>query len=215
VRSPWDVYVSYYFFQRELLSEARARLAAMSSSELEAWSAAGNDPLNGVDVLFEEISAGGTLDFASTTRRILDLSVDDRLLQPVLDKMPAALDRRGRCTPVQATGFRGMNVRAEDLASIQGTGEGLYSFLFRHLYGDGQGVDFLRAETLREDLLGYLSKKRVDITPEMEQFVRGSARVNASHHGPCSSYYDRELRELVQERDFGLVQRFGYEGSVQ
>lgn len=210
VRNPWDAYVSYYSFQLELLANARARSAGMSQRELEAWTAAGNDPLNGIDVLFDEMSEGGSLGFAATTRRILALGVDDALLDGLLDKMPTTFDRRGRCTPLQTRGFRGMNVRAVDLATIRGTGEGLFSFLFRHIYGDTQGIHFLRMESLREDLLGYLRAERVEVTPEMQRFVRGSDRVNTSYHRPFASYYDKELVALVRERDGKLAQQFGY-----
>ncbi|CAN5117642.1 hypothetical protein BH18ACT4_BH18ACT4_11250 [soil metagenome] len=215
VRNPWDVYVSYYFFQLALLENARARNAAMSAEELEAWIAAGNDPLNGIDVVFEELSEGGSLDFATTTRRLLDLGVDDALLDRVLELMPTTLDRRGRSTPPQTRDFRGMNVRADDLATIRGTGEGFYSFLFRHLFGDGtagdaDGAHFLRTESLRDDLLDYLSLRGVAVTPEMESFVRRSERVNTSQHKPSTSYYDPQLGGLVRERDGGLVKHFGY-----
>jgi hypothetical protein len=210
VRNPWDVYVSYYFFQLELLEKARERNAMMSPRELEAWTAAGNDPFNGVDVLFEEMSKGGSLSFSATTRRILQLGVDSALLDQLLDKMPTTFDRRGRSTPPQVEGFRGMNVRADDLTTIRSTGQGLYSFLFRHLYGNARDIHFLRMESLREDLLAYLSIQGIKVTSEMESFVRRSDRVNTSRHRPYASYYDQELAALVRKRDSGTAQLFGY-----
>src|SRR5262249_26814616 len=114
VRNPWDFYVSYYFFQLGLLEQARDRNARMSSRELEAWSAAGNDPFNGIDVLFAELSDGGSLGFAATTHRLLRLGVDDGSLDLILGRMPTTRDRRGRSTPPQVDGFRGMNVRADE-----------------------------------------------------------------------------------------------------
>jgi hypothetical protein len=211
VRNPWDFYVSYYFFQAALLEAARARISAMSRRELEDWTNAGNDPFNGVDVLFDELSEGGSLGFERTTRRILRLGQDDRLLDQLLGKMPVTLDRRGRRTPPQREGFRGMNVRADDLAAIRGTGEGLYTFLFRHLHGDDpRGVHFLKMESLREDLLAYLRARSSTVTSEMVSFVRGAEPVNTSRHRPYPSYYDEELAALVRDRDGGLAERFGY-----
>jgi len=210
VRNPWDFYVSYYFFQAEVLAAARRRTGAMSPRDLNDWIEAGNDPLNGVDVLFEELSDAGSLDFASTTRSILRLGTDDRLLDRILDIMPVALDRRDRSATIQAEGFRGMNVRASDLAGIRGTGVGLYTFLFRHLYGDAQNVDFLRMEHLREDLLDYLRQRGVPVTAEMKRFVRDADPVNMSRHGPYPMYYNAALASLVQERDGSLAVRFGY-----
>jgi hypothetical protein len=142
VRNPWDFYVSYYVFQIDVLTDARRRTAAMSAAELTAWMAEGNDPLNGVDVLFEEASSAGRADFATTTRALLRLGTDDRLLDRILRLMPVTLDRRDRSAACQREGFRGMNVRAGDLADIRGTGAGLYTFLFRHLYTEPRDPTF-------------------------------------------------------------------------
>jgi hypothetical protein len=210
VRNPWEVYVSYYFFQQELLHDARRRLERMSSQEVDDLVAAGNDPLNGVDVLFQYVSDGGSLGFGETVSRMLRLGVDDDLLDDLLELMPTRFDRRGRSTPRQVHGFRGMNVRARDLATIRGTGEGLYSFLFRHMYGDGEGVELLRQERLREGLLAYVAARGVELTPDMEAYVRESSPANTSRHGPVATYYDAELAELVGERDQPLVERFHY-----
>lgn len=211
VRNPWDFYISYYCFQLELLERTRKQHAAMSPRELELWSAQGNDPLNGIDVLFEELSEGGSLGFAATTHRMLQLGIDDALLDGLLEKMPTMLDRRGRCTPLQVEGFRGMNVRASDLMAIRGTGRGIYSFLFRHLYDNVQGIHFLRMESLRENLLAYLHTLDVDVTPEMESFVLMADRVNTSQHGPYVSHYDHQLAAQVEERDGELTQLFKYQ----
>jgi hypothetical protein len=210
VRNPWDFYVSYHVFQAEVLDAARRHTAAMSAPELAAWTAAGNDPLNGVDVLFEELSDRGSADFATTTRALLRLGTDDRLLDRILGLMPVELDRRDRSVAIQKEGFRGMNVRAGDLADIRGTGAGLYTFLFRHLYGPARDVEFLRMERLREDLLDYLRRRGVPVTGEMERFARDAAPVNTSRHDPYPGYYDAALASLVRERDGGLAERFGY-----
>jgi hypothetical protein len=227
VRDPWSFYVSYYWFQKEVLASARERVAALPAPELAAWTAAGNDPFNGVDALFEEASDGGVLGFAATTRRLLDLGTDDRLLDRVLAALPVAFDRRHRSAPVQRDGFRGMNVRAADLAAVRGTGAGLFTFLFRHMYAgvtersgsaasraSGPGTfaepEFLRLERLREDLPAYLERRGVPVTGPMTRFLRDAGPVNASRHDPYPRYYDAALAALVAERDGGLADRFGY-----
>jgi hypothetical protein len=211
VRNPWDFYVSYYHFQAGLLAAAKERNAARSDAETAAFIAAGNDPLNGIDVVYLVASDDGRLGFAETTRNLLSIGTDEALLDRMLADMPTRLNMRGRDTPVQVgDGFRGMNVRAEDLASTRGTGEGLFSFLYRHMYGDGSGIDFLKMETLRADLLGWMRGRDIPVTNEMETFVRGGERVNTSRHDRSATYYDADLSSLVGERDASLVTRFGY-----
>jgi hypothetical protein len=210
VRNPWDFYVSYYAFQSELLADARRRADAMSGPEIAASAAAGRDIFNGVDVLFDEASRAGTGDFASVTRTLLRLGTDDVLLDHVQARMPTELDRRDRAGPIQAEGFRGMNVRARDLARIRGTGDGLYTFLFRHLYGDARDVTFLRMESLRSDLLEYLVQVGVPVCADMRGFLRDGEPVNVSRHEPYPEYYDGALAALVQERDGEVARRFDY-----
>jgi hypothetical protein len=211
VRNPWDWYVSYYSFQQQLLTAARQHLASMSPSELARYESAGNDPLNGVDVLFEQLSHGGADDFADTTRSILGLGEDERLLDSVLEELPDRLDRRGRSTPIQATGFRGMNLRAEDLRPIRSTGVGLCSFLVAHLYSGGPAIHLLRFENLRDDLLRSLETVGVQITRQMRDWVLHAQPVNASRHRPYPHYYDAGLAELVRVRDQSVIDRFDYE----
>jgi hypothetical protein len=209
VRNPWDFYVSYYAFQSDVLTQARRRTNEMSARELAAWTDAGNDPLNGVDVLFSELSQGGTRDFASVTHGLLRLGCDSVLLDRLLDRMPVEFDRRDRSGPRQVDGFRGMNVRAVDLARIRDTGVGLFTFLFRHLYG-GEDATFLPVERLREDLPEYLAGCGVAVTVPMQRYLREADPVNVSRHGPYGGYYDSALAALVDEHDGDLARRFGY-----
>src|SRR5262245_35956998 len=210
VRNPWDAYVSYYVFQMGLVNRARERNEAMSAEQMGAFIAAGNDPWNGIDVIFEQLSEGASLGFAATTRRLLCLGADGGLLDRILDKMPPAYNLRGRDTPIQQDGFRGMNVRRQDLSTIRGTGEGLFSFLFRHMHEGGRDIHFLRMERLREDLLEWLRAMNIPVTPEMDHHIRQSERVNATSHQPYPTYYDADLARLVRERDAALIDRFGY-----
>jgi hypothetical protein len=135
VRNPWDFYVSYYAFQKTLIDSAKAKLAKLSAEEYELLVKSGVDPYNGIDILFEKLSNNGTLDFVETTTNLLKLSTTEDKLNSVLEFMPTELGRRGKSTPLQYEGFRGMNVTRDDLENIRDTSEGLYTFLFRRMYG--------------------------------------------------------------------------------
>jgi hypothetical protein len=90
--------------------------------------------------------------------------------------------------------------------ALRGRDDGLFSFLFKHMFSDrdGQifddGIEFLKMETLREDMPEYLRRIGVDVTPEMTDFIQKSEPVNASKHEHYSKYYDAELVEVVRAR---------------
>lgn len=211
VRNPWDFYVSYFFFQDGLVKGAAERARGWSEADVERMIAEGHDPRNGIDVLFDWASADGSRDFRETTRAILSLGRDGAALDDLLERMPVDLNRRGRSTPWEVgEGFRGMNVRAADLEKIRGTGRGLLSFLFHHLYDAAPSAQFLASETLRAGLVDWLRGVGVPVTPAMVEFVQRGERVNASKHDRSGAYYDADLAMLVAETDGEFARRFGY-----
>jgi hypothetical protein len=181
VRSPWSYYVSWYAFQSQ-----RPRPNA----------------------LFRSVSDDGALDFKASVRNLLDLGNDDVCLDRLLSVLPG---RYGE------SGF-GLNLPDFALAPIRGSGLGFYSFLFRYMYTPTTGSDSAsaidltigRCESLRADLLAFLRRSGVDVSPEMLEFVQSAPPRNASVHGDWRDYYDRELADLVAERDASVVERFGY-----
>jgi hypothetical protein len=222
VRNPWDFYVSYYFFQKGLLERAKERNAAMSPSEMKAFVAKGNDSLNGIDVLFTVLTDDGKLSFKEATRAIASLGDGGPAFDRLVEALPVGLNRRGYDTPVQADGFRGMNVLRKDLESARGRGEGLISFLFRHMFQDASGstvpgssdpggIRYLKMETLRDDVPEFLASVGISMTDEMIEFIQRSERVNASKHEHYSKYYDPELVEIVKRHDGPFADRFGYQ----
>ena len=211
VRNPWDFYVSYHAFQSGLLERARAANGARTAAELERLIDAGRDPWNGIDVLFEELSGRGALGFPDACRHYLSFTREAGLFDRVLERLPAAFDHRAHGEPVErGEGFRGMNLRRQDLAPFRGGSVGLYTVLFRHLFGAGEGVEFLRMETLREELLAWFERHGVAVSRELADFVRHAERVNTSAHAPYRTYYDAELAGLVARADGELIARFGY-----
>ena len=210
LRNPWDFYVSYHHFQLAVLKHNDARRAALGAEQARALIAAGHDLDNGLDVVFEALTRRGTSTFAAACRGYLGLLRDRHVFEEVLARLPDELDRRARGEPfARDDAFRGMNVRRADLRAARGQAGGLYTFLFHHMFGDGQGMDFLRLERLRDDLLGWFERREIPVSDAMATFIRSTDRVNASLHAPYRTCYDEALAELVRRTDDALIERFG------
>jgi len=153
------------------------------------------------NALFRCVSDDGTLDFKASVRNLLELGNDPMRLDRLLALLP---ERYGEA------GF-GLNLPAFALAPIRGSGLGFYSFLFRYMYTAPEAEPEIgRCEKLRDDLLEFFERHDVGITPELRDFVQGAPPRNASVHGDWRGYYDRELADLVSERDASVIERFGY-----
>jgi hypothetical protein len=153
------------------------------------------------NVLFRSVSDNGALDFRASVRNLLELGNDAQRLERLLAQLP---DRYGE-------GAFGLNLPDFALAPIAGSGLGFYSYLFRYMYS-APGLEPVvgTCENLRADLLAFLEGHGVEVSAELRDFVRTAAPRNASSHGDWRDYYDRELAELVAERDASVIERFGY-----
>lgn len=214
VRNPWDFYVSYHAFQSGLLERARAANRARTAAEIARLVDEGHDPWNGIDVVFEELSERRALGFADACRNYLSFTREAERFDRVLHRLPTALDHRAHGEPIErgerGERFRGMNLRRQDLAPFRGVEVGLYTVLFRHMFGSGQGVEFLRLEGLREELLAWFDRHGVAVSRELAEFVRHAERINTSEHAPYQTCYDAGLAGLVARADAELIARFGY-----
>lgn len=77
------------------------------------------------------------------------------------------------------------------------------------LDGRGDGVDMVRFESLRTELVRAFSAA----TPLPEQFRRcleEAAPANVSERGDYRAYYDPDLRRRVETADAPILERFGY-----
>ena len=148
--------------------------------------------------LFLTLSDGGQLSFSDTIRNMLDLGTGGTRL----DALIAAL-------PQHYTG-RGLNLPGPALEPIRASGLGFYSYLYRYLY-DGPGILFIRPmERLRDNLVPMLEGLGQPVSARMEQYIHTAPAVNASVHEAYVEYYDAALRDLVAERDAGLIKLYGY-----
>jgi hypothetical protein len=89
-----------------------------------------------------------------------------------------------------------------------------YSAIYWQMAGDGveEGrVEVGRSEDLVGDLVGFLERHDVPLSPEFEEKVRNHPRVGTGKRAQdYRSYYDDELRELVADKARGLIQAYGY-----
>jgi len=153
------------------------------------------------NALFRCVSDDGTLDFKASVRNLVGLGDDHARLDRLLGLLP---DRYGDA------GF-GLNLPAFALAPIRASGMGFYSFLFRYMY-TSPGVEpaIGRCENLRADLLAFFARVGAPVSGELREFVETAAPRNTSAHGDWRDYYDRELADLVAERDASVAEQFGY-----
>ena len=153
------------------------------------------------NALFRCVSDDGTLDFRASVRNLLLLGEDAPRLERLLALLPG---RYG------AQGF-GLNLPNFALAPIRGSGLGFYGFLFRYMYDDGASEPWIgRCETLRVDLVAFLERVGAPIGAELREFIGSAAPRNTSQHRDWREYYDRELAQLVAQRDASVIERFGY-----
>jgi len=89
-------------------------------------------------------------------------------------------------------------------------GEGPYTQFLRQMLGpELAGVQIGRVENLRDDLLRILGGI-VSLPAPMVEAIRAAPKVNVSKHAHYSTYYDADLRQLVEERDRPTLEYFGY-----
>lgn len=153
------------------------------------------------NALFRCVSDDGTLDFKASVRNMLLLGEDDARLDRLLAALPGAYATQGF----------GLNLPNFALAPIRGSGLGFYAFLYRYMYA-APGIDPVigRCESLRSDLLAFFERVGAPVSKELREFVDAAPARNTSAHGDWRGYYDRELADLVAERDAGVIERFGY-----
>jgi len=134
-------------------------------------------------------------------RNLVGLGDDEARLDRLLGLLP---DRYGDA------GF-GLNLPDFALAPIRASGLSFYSFLFRYMYSSA-GIEPVigRCENLRAELLAFFASVGAPVSDELREFIETAAPRNTSVHGDWREYYDRELADLVGERDASVIERFGY-----
>jgi hypothetical protein len=150
------------------------------------------------NVLFSVLSENDTLDFSGTIRNMLMLADDEGRIRRIAAGLPTAYVNRG------------LNLPGFALLPVRGTGLGFYSFLERHVHGNGARLHIGRMERLREELPRMLEEVGQPVTDTIARFIGQEPKRNTSMHDAYVDYYDSALRALVAERDGALIERMGY-----
>jgi hypothetical protein len=146
------------------------------------------------------VTENGKLDFIGTTRNALNLCVDEKRLDALIERLPDEVDYQKRNIP---------NITKEAMRRVRGTGVGYYTFRFNHLFGNAGDLFVCRLETLRQDLIRFFEGIG-KATDDLRDYVLCSDKMNTAEHLHYSTYYTPELAELVLIRDRSLIERFGY-----
>jgi len=101
--------------------------------------------------------------------------------------------------------------RSFDLQPFADSGVGPLTYFFRRTFEDDDHCSYLRFESLRSDLLGFLRELPLALPPAVEDAILRGPAVNASPRGHYRQYYDSALRREIAERDAELIRRFGYD----
>ncbi len=173
IRNPWDFYVSWYY---------------------HIW------PRDIGKPLFSWLTDDCKEQFEGAIRNALNLGVDNKRLDALIEKLPDTVDYRARNIP---------NITKDDLRKVRGTGVGYYTFRFNQLFGNADEVFFCRQERLRTDLIEFLEHVGA-ANDEVRSYVLESEKKNITEHKHYSEYYTPELAELVSIRDRPVIERFGY-----
>ena len=88
---------------------------------------------------------------------------------------------------------------------------GYYSLLIERMFGEeSDNLKLLRFERLATDFRNVMSELQVPEAGNILAALNQQPRKNSSARGHYAHYYDDELRDLVAEKEFSIVQRFEY-----
>ncbi len=155
--------------------------------------------------LFIVVSDGGKADFKTTVRNLLffgDDSAESRAYRSAL-------------ATVLPEGFgtdRGAGLTRNCIEGCNDPDRGYYSWLFERMLGGAESARLrvARFENLHSDFIAIMRRLGVAESDALEAALQTAEKKNASSHSHYSAYYDAELRELVAERERGLIDAYGY-----
>src|SRR5690242_7464545 len=154
--------------------------------------------------IFRGVSESGRAGFKDTIHNLLHLG------HPLHAAMREEIARE---LPETREGNLGSGITRRVMQGFIDPDAGYLTWLTRYMCfvgGSPAGLRMGRMEHLREDLLSLLEGYHDVLTPRLRESIATAPAVNASPRRDYREYYDAELRELVVERDWAIVESYGY-----
>jgi hypothetical protein len=155
--------------------------------------------------IFRVVSEQGRADFHDTIHNLLHLG------HPL---QAAMREEVAQSLPESREGNQGSGITRAVMRGFTDPDAGYLTWLTRYLCfvgGSPTGLRMGRMEQLREELPGLLESCGTTVTLELSQAIAEAPAVNASPRRDYRNYYDGELKELVAERDWAIIESYGYE----
>jgi hypothetical protein len=154
--------------------------------------------------IFRAVSEQGTADFHDTLHNLLHLG------HPLQSAMREEI---AQALPESREGNQGSGITRTTMRSFTDPDAGYLSWLTRYMCFSGGSPEGLRMghmENLREDLATLIESCGGSLGPGLAAAIATAPPVNASPRRDYREYYDQELRELVAERDWAIVESYNY-----
>lgn len=154
--------------------------------------------------IFRAVSDSGQLDFRQAIENLLRLG----------DTAHAAMRQRiaAELPETRENNF-GSGITRSVMETYAAPETGYLTWLVAYMCAiDGSlaGMHVGRMESLRYDLPRLLTECATPLSAELQAAIAATPAVNASPRRDYRGYYDPGLRALVEERDRGLIEAYGY-----
>lgn len=155
--------------------------------------------------LFIVVSDGGKADFKTTIQQLVKLGDDSAQSRAHRAALAAVL-------PSEFGTDRGAGLTSACIEGLREPNRGYYSWLFDRMLGAAESphLHVARFENLQEDFIAITRRLGVAESAAMEAALQATEKKNSSSHSHYSCYFDSELRELIAERERGLIETYGY-----
>lgn len=155
--------------------------------------------------LFVVVSDGGKADFKTTVKQLANLGDDSAQSRAYRAALAAVL-------PEEFGTDRGAGLTRACIEGLNDPNRGYYSWLFDRMLGGTESprLHVAKFENLQPDFINIMRRLGVAESAALEAALQTTEKKNSSSHSHYSHYYDAELRDLIAERERGLIETYGY-----
>ena len=155
--------------------------------------------------IFRAVSEGGDADFKDTIHNLLHLGhpLNAAMREDIAQGLPETRENN-----------LGSGITREVMRGFTDPDAGYLTWLTRYMCftgGSPAGLRMGRMEHLRDELPELLRSTGTEVTPSLADAIATAPAVNVSERRDYRGYYDDELRDLVAERDWAIVESYSYE----